>query len=188
MTLRTFIALTPPTTFQHTIAEVRAVFQPLQLPWRWVAPEQIHLTLKFLGHVPVEQVTVIAQAMEYAAQGQTAFTLRAQSLGCFPHPSRPRVLWIGLADPSQALAHLTECLTTALLPLGFPPEDRPFHPHLTLARAQNSICSNQLLPVLQAYQNWCFGEFSVTQLHLFQSELQRGGALHTSLRAVTLQN
>ena len=131
---------------------------------------------------------MIAQAMAQAVQRQAAFTLRAQSLGCFPHASRPRVLWVGLADPGQALAHLNECLTAALIPIGFSPEDRPFHPHLTLARVQNSIRSNQLLPVLQAYQNRCFGEFSVTQLHLFQSELQRGGARHTILRSVALRS
>jgi 2'-5' RNA ligase len=186
--LRAFIAITLPTTLQHTAAEVRQAFQSLQFPWRWVTPAQIHLTLRFLGNVPAEQVTSIAQAMECAIQGQTAFILRAQSLGCFPHASRPRVLWVGLADPSQALAHLNERLTAALMPLDFPPEDRPFHPHLTLARAQHSIRSNQLLPVLQAYQNRCFGEFSVTQLHLFQSELQRGGARHTILHSVMLQD
>ena len=186
MMLRAFIALTPPTTLQHTVAEVREAFQSLPCFWRWVTPEQIHLTLRFLGNVPEAQVTSIAQAMEHATQGQTAFTLRAQSLGCFPHASRPRVLWVGLADPSQALVPLNERLTTALLPLGFPPEERPFHLHLTLARAQNGIRSQQLLPVLQAYQNRCFGEFAVTQLHLFQSNLQRGGALYTLLRSVTL--
>ena len=186
--LRAFIALTPPTTLQHTVAEIREAFQSLQLPWRWVPPEQIHLTLKFLGNVPAEQVAMITQAMARAVQGQPAFTLRAQSLGCFPHASRPRVLWVGLADPSQALAHLNERLTTALLPLGFPPEEHPFHPHLTLARAHNGIRSHQLLPVLQAYQNRCFGAFAVTQLQLFQSKLQRGGALHIILRSVTLQN
>ena len=186
--LRAFIAITLPATLQRTIAEVRQVFQSLQSPWRWVTPAQIHLTLRFLGNVPAEQVTSIVQAMERAARGQPAFILRAQSLGCFPHASRPRVLWVGLADPSQALAHLNECLSAALIPVGFPPEDRPFHPHLTLARVQNSIRSDQLLPVLQAYQNRCFGEFSVTQLHLFQSELQRGGARHTVLRSVMLQN
>ena len=186
MMLRAFIAITPPITLQHRIAEVQEVFQPLSLPWRWVTPEQIHLTLKFLGNVPVEQVTMIAQAMARAVQGQTAFSLRAQSLGCFPHPSRPRVLWVGLADPSQALAHLNECLTTVLRPLGFAPEEHPFHPHLTLARVQNGRRSNQLRPILQAYQNRCFGEFAVTQLHLWQSELRREGARYTIVRSVTL--
>ena len=188
MMIRAFIALTPPATLQQTIAEVREVFQHLNLPWRWVAPECIHLTLKFLGHVPAEHVTTLAYAMEHAAQGQTAFTLRATSLGCFPHTSRPRVLWVGLDDPDQALGSLKARLTAALIPLGFSQEDRPFHPHLTLARAQNVGRSSQLLPILQAYQNRHFGEFTVTQLHLFQSELQRGGALYTILRSVILQS
>ena len=188
MMLRAFIAVTPPTALQHTVAEIREVFQPIRIPWRWVTPAQIHLTLKFLGDVPAEQVTVIAQAMACAAQGQTAFTLRAQSLGCFPHPSRPRVLWVGLADPSQALAHLNARLSAALLPLGFPPEDHPFHPHLTLARAQNVGRSRELWPIVQACHNRHFGDFSVTQFDLFQSQLQRGGALYSLLHSVTLQS
>ena len=188
MMLRAFIAMTPPTTLQHTVAEVREAFQSLNLPWRWVTPEQIHLTLKFLGNVPAEQVAMIAQAMAHTVQGQTAFPLRARALGCFPQPARPRVLWVGLDDPSQALGRLNERLTVALTPLGFPPEDRPLHPHLTLARVQNVRRSGQLLPMLQTYQNRDFGEFLVTQVHLMQSQLQRGGALHTILRSVTLQN
>lgn len=188
MMLRAFIAITPPATLQHAVAEVREAFQRLDLPWRWVIPEQIHLTLTFLGHVPAEQVTAIAQAMAWAAQGQTAFPLRAQALGCFPHPSRPRVLWVGLTDPGQALAHLYERLTAALIPLGFPPEDRPFHPHLTLARAQNRGRSTPILSILQSYHNRQFGEFFVTHLHLFQSQLQGGGARHALLHSVILQS
>jgi 2'-5' RNA ligase len=186
--IRAFIAITPPTTLQQTMAEIRQVFQGLSLPWRWVTPDHIHLTLRFLGNVPDESVTLLLQAMEQAAQGQTAFPLRARALGCFPHPARPRVLWVGLDDSSQALGRLNERLMAALTPLGFPPEDRPFHPHLTLARTQNRISSSQLLSMLQMYQNRDFGGFLVTQLHIVQSQLQRGGALHTILRSVTLQS
>jgi RNA 2',3'-cyclic 3'-phosphodiesterase len=186
--IRAFIAITPPTTLQQTVAEVRQVFQRLSLPWRWVTPEQIHLTLRFLGNVSEEAVPSLLQAIEQAAQGQTAFALRARALGCFPHPARPRVLWVGLDDPSQALERLNEHLTVALTPLGFPPENRPFHPHLTLARVQNMGRSSQLFPMLQTYQDRDFGEFLVTQVHLVQSQLQRGGALHTILRSVTLQS
>jgi RNA 2',3'-cyclic 3'-phosphodiesterase len=188
MMIRAFIAITPPTTLQQTMAEIRQVFQCLSLPWRWVTPDHIHLTLRFLGNVPDESVTLLLQAMEQAAQGQTAFPLRAKALGCFPHPARPRVLWVGLDDSSQTLGRLNERLMAALTPLGFPPEDRPFHPHLTLARVQNRISSSQLLSMLQTYQNRDFGEFLVTQLHLVKSQLQRGGALHTILRSVTLQS
>ena len=187
MMIRAFIAITPPTTLQQTMAEVRQVFERLSLPWRWVTPDHIHLTLRFLGNVPEESVTSLHQAMEQAAQGQTAFPLCARSLGCFPHPARARVLWVGLDDPSQALGRLNERLMAALTLLDFPPEDRPFQPHLTLARAQKRVPSRQLFSMLQTYQNQDFGEFLVTQLHIVHSQLQRGGSLHTILRSVTLQ-
>ena len=186
--IRAFIAITPPTTLQQTIAEVRQVFERLSLPWRWVTPDHIHLTLRFLGNVPEESVPSLHQAMEEAAQGQTVFPLRARALGCFPHPARPRVLWVGLDDFSQALGRLNERLMTALTPLGFPPEDRPFHPHLTLARAQNRMPSNQLLSILKTYQNMNFDEFLVTRIHLVQSYHHRGGSLYTILRSVTLHS
>ena len=186
--IRVFIAITPPTTLQQTMAEVRQGFQPLSLPWRWVTPNHIHLTLRFLGNVPVESVPSLLQAMEYASRGQTAFPLRAKALGCFPHPARPRVLWVGLDDPGQALGRLNERLTEALTPLGFPPEDRAFRPHLTLARLQNVRRSSGLFSVLEEYQNHIFGEFLVTQWSLIQSQLHRGGAVHTILRSVTLQS
>jgi len=186
--IRAFIAITPPATLQQSIAEVCQVFQRLSLPWRWVTPEQIHLTLRFLGNVPDESVPSLLQALKQAVQDQTAFPLRARGLGCFPHPARARVLWVGLDDPGPALGRLHERLAAALMPLGFPPEDRPFHPHLTLARAQNRMPASQLLPMLQTYQNRDFGEFLVTQVHLVQSQLQRGGALHTILCSVALQS
>jgi 2'-5' RNA ligase len=188
MMIRAFIAITPPPTLQQTMAEVRQVFQGFALRWRWVTPDHIHLTLRFLGNMPDESVPPLLQVMEQAAQGQTAFPLRARALGCFPHPARPRVLWVGLDDPNQALGRLNERLMAALTPLGFPPEDRPFHPHLTLARVQNMMPSSHLLSMLQTYQNQDFGEFLVTQLHIVQSQLQRGGAVHTILRSVTLQS
>src|SRR6266545_7763526 len=153
MMIRAFIAITPPSTLQQTVTEVQEAFQRSNLPWRWVTSENIHLTLKFFGNVPAERVTAITQAMEHAARGQTAFPLRATSLGCFPHTSRPRLLWIGLDDPSQALGPLYARLTAACISLGFPAEDRPFHPHLTLARVQNLGRSIQLSPILQRYQN-----------------------------------
>jgi 2'-5' RNA ligase len=188
MMIRVFIAITPPTTLQQTMAGVRQACQHLAPVWRWVTPDHIHLTLKFLGNVPDDSVTSLLQALAYAAQGQTVFPLRARALGCFPQPARARVLWVGLDDPRQVLGRLNERLMAALTPLGFPPEERPFHPHLTLARAQSGAPSRQLWPLLQKYHNRDFGEFLVTQLHLVQSELQRAGAQHTLLRSVPLQS
>ena len=187
MMVRVFIAITPPATIQQKVTEVREAFQHSNLPWRWVRAEHIHLTLKFFGNVPMERISAIAQAMERASHEQTAFPLRATSLGCFPHASRPRVLWIGLDDPSQALGPLYERLTSACLSLGFPAEERPFHPHLTLARVQNKGPSNQLFSTLDRHQNRGFGEFLVTRIYLYKSQINRGGPAYTILRSMALQ-
>lgn len=92
----------------------------------------------------------------------------------FPHASRPRVLWIGLDAPNQALVSLYERLTSVCLSLGFPAEDRPFHPHMTLTRTQKLGLSSQLFPILNRYQNICFGEFYITHIHLYKSQFKRG--------------
>lgn len=188
MMIRAFIAITPPTTLQQTMTEVRQACQPLSPAWRWVTPDHIHLTLKFLGNVPDESIPSLFQAMTHAAQDQTVFPLRARFLGCFPQPARARVLWVGLDDPRQALGRLHERLMAALTPLGFPPEERPFHPHLTLARARNNARSSQLWAMLHKYHDRDFGEWLVTQLHLVQSEPQPGGAQHTILCSMPLQS
>jgi 2'-5' RNA ligase len=170
------------------MAEVRQIFEPLVPAWRWVTPDTIHLTLQFLGNVPDASVPSLCQAMTHAAQDRAVFPLRARSLGCFPQPARARVLWVGLDDPRQALGRLHARLLAALVPLGLPPEEHPFHPHLTLARARNGARDGQLWSLLHKYHDRDFGEWWVTHVHLVQSELQRGGAHHTILRSVPLQS
>ena len=182
--IRAFIALSLPPMLQKAFREVEAAFP--MLPVRWVKPEQVHLTLKFLGNVSVEQVVSIRQALEHAACDMAPFTVGAQSLGCFPNASRPRILWMGLADPRQALAVLQQRVEAALSALGFAPEARPFRPHLTLARFQEGCRVPQLLSLLQAYQGHVFGDIPVTQMHLFQSQLRREGVLYTIIHSVTL--
>jgi 2'-5' RNA ligase len=187
--LRTFIAITPPVTLQQCFADVRAVVQQYAFPWRWVKPTQVHLTLKFLGDVDPARIDTIAQAMQRAIAQQAPFPLLAQGVGCFPTLSRPRVLWIGLQDPQQALTRLQQRLEAELVSLGFTPEARPFRPHLTLARAQHGGPRHpQLASLLQAYHEQSFGEVLVEHVHLFQSQLHRDGAVYTLLRSATLQS
>lgn len=183
--IRAFIAITPPPMLQQAFREVGTALQVL--PVRWVQPEQVHLTLKFLGNVPAEQIVSIRQALEHTARDLAPFTVGAQSLGCFPNAFRPRILWIGLDDPQQALEGLQQRVEAALSALGFALEARPFRPHLTLARFQEDRRVPQLLSLLQAYQERVFGDIPVTQMHLFQSQLHRDGVLYTIIHSVILQ-
>jgi 2'-5' RNA ligase len=186
--IRVFIAIIPSLALQQAFAEVRTVFQRQadSAHLRWVKPEHVHLTLKFLGNVLPEKIAPVRQAMDRAVVGHAAFTLLARGLGCFPNRSRPRVLWMGL-EPHPTLTQLQQRLEAELAPLRFAPEDRPFRPHLTLARMPQGLSPTQLGSLLQTYHTHGFGEVAVEQLHLFQSQLQREGAVYTMLHSVMLQ-
>jgi 2'-5' RNA ligase len=109
--------------------EERAFGQP-----RWVRVDGLHLTLRFLGATPDERQAGVAAALHAAASGVAPFQIALNGGGAFPNAYRPRVLWIGIQDGADALAALTGRLNEELLPLGWPLDDRPFQPHLTLAR------------------------------------------------------
>ncbi len=186
MTLRTFIAIPTPTALQEAARQVQRQCDEQTLPWRWAQPGNLHLTLKFLGNVTPDTLDTIVQAMVRAVSGYAPFSLTVRGLGCFPNPSRPRVLWMGIEDAQNQLESLQRRLDTALHEIGFAPEARPFHPHLTLARSQQKMERHKLQALLHAYQHHVFGELPVRQLHLFQSQLQRGGAVYTILQSVSL--
>ena len=107
----------------------RAYGQP-----RWVRVDGLHLTLRFLGATPDEKQSQIAAALEAASAGVAPFRVALSGGGAFPDPRRPRVLWIGINEGAALLAGLARRLDERLAPLGWPPEGRPFAPHLTLAR------------------------------------------------------
>ncbi|MGQ4806847.1 RNA 2',3'-cyclic phosphodiesterase [Candidatus Entotheonellaceae bacterium PAL068K] len=187
MMIRAFVAITPPSRLQRAVQTLQGAALNQTLPWRWVAPANVHLTLAFLGDVASEQIEPIAQAIDRAVIGLTAFPLRFRSLGCFPNRSRPRVLWMGLEDPEKALEPLHARLETVLVALDFSPEARPFRPHLTLARLRHRVDRHTLDAFLQAHGHQQFGETQVTHVDLLQSQLHPDGALYTLLRSVPLQ-
>jgi 2'-5' RNA ligase len=103
---------------------------------RWVRLDGLHLTLRFLGPTPDESIPRTAEAVRTAARSADGpVDLELAGSGSFPSPHRPRTLWIGVRDASGALTALRTGLEDALVAAGWPPDDRPFHPHLTLARA-----------------------------------------------------
>jgi 2'-5' RNA ligase len=104
---------------------------------RWVRPEGVHLTLRFLGPTPRARVPAAIAAVEAAAAGLGPFTVRISGAGAFPRLSAPRVLWLGVAADPGRLADLAACLDERLAAAGWPPQDRPFDAHLTLARAND---------------------------------------------------
>jgi len=156
---------------------------------RWVRPEGIHLTLKFLGDVPADQIDTIAQAIRDATAGVARFRVSFGGLGCFPNTRFPRVIWIGVEDPEGTLLRLQQAVETNLSALGYPPERRAFHPHLTLARTRRVSKGEQaaLGKLVERTQVDRLGDLLVTEISLMRSELRPSGAVYTQLAAAPLR-
>ncbi len=184
MTIRAFIGITCPAELQQSVNEIQRALGVHANAWRWVRPENLHLTLRFLGNINHGQGHALAEGMTFAVRGQPVFPLWAQDLGCFPNPGRPRVLWMDLYDPEFVLHLIYEQLTRALAQLGLSQDDKPFRPHLTLARARHNVDQKAFQTLLDTYQGHQFGIITVKQIHLFQSQLYRGGAVYTILRSI----
>ena len=152
---------------------------------RWVAPDKIHLTIKFLGDIEASRVDPIANALARALQLFPRFIINAKGLGVFPALRRPRVLWVGL-EGSQ-LMKLAAKVEAALEPLGYLPEARGFQPHLTIGRwRQFDSPTKNLLEEIDRWKSHDYGASKVESVTLFQSVLKPDGALHQPLRVITI--
>ncbi len=183
-TIRTFIALPLSDNLISQIFEIQRQLKSYDFPVRWVKPENIHLTLKFLGDIPLESVENIATAMEITIRGRSPMTLFAKGLGVFPGIKKPRVIWVGISGDIQALSEMQAALESNLEKIGFPKENRPFKSHLTLGRIKKSVSSRNLFDALQSFSDFTTQPFEARELILYKSELNPSGALYTKLKTL----
>ena len=179
--MRLFVAVNLPAAERRAVFEAAAPLRAARLPVKWVGEESIHVTLRFLGEVPEPQVARIREALPAAVRAARPFEVGFGGVGAFPSLARPRVVWIGV-ERHPALELLANDVEKALMALDFEPELRPFHPHLTLGRAEHGAKPAQLggLEALAAgieYQGSCL----VESVDLMQSVLGPRGATYTVL-------
>jgi 2'-5' RNA ligase len=156
---------------------------------RWVRPEGVHLTLKFLGDTAVEKVEQVKEALAHAAAGVEPFTFTVGGVGCFPSTRRPRVVWVGLQEQTGALDRLHDAVEAHVAPLGFPTERRPFRPHLTLGRVQRRASKSEVREigeVVAASEIGRLDEMAVTVVSYIKSDLRPSGAVYTILSEARL--
>ncbi|GAB4477827.1 MAG: RNA 2',3'-cyclic phosphodiesterase [Anaerolineae bacterium] len=188
---RLFIAIELPGDVQRALARLQADFvrrvpEHLLKP---VRPEGIHLTLKFLGDVPVKQLGAIGDALDQAASRHKPFDLTVAGIGCFPNTRRPNAIWAGVEGDVRSLKSLHLQVEKFVAPLGYPSEERGFTPHLTLARTRRQYGGEELQAVGQAVLDMEVGEIArwqVTEVSLMRSELRPSGAVYTLLREARL--
>ena len=188
--MRVFIALELPTAVKQAL---QVPLQHLQdtLPRnavKWVMPESTHITLKFLGEITPDTLAKVKQASARAVQASRPFELCAEQVGCFPNVKRPRVVWIGLNGELQPLHMLRDQVEAEIAPLGFPTEERPFSPHLTLGRIKTEDRQAQGL-VGQGVEQMQVGQVASwmnTHLSIMESTLTPAGAEYRALATYSL--
>jgi len=191
-TIRSFIAVELPEAVKTGLQQLQTELTLPQYSFvKCVAPEGIHLTLKFLGNISAQKVTEITKVMEQTSQGVNPFQLQLIEVGAFPNVKRPRVLWVSIKGEVDKLVDWQQRLDNGLVPLGFAKETRPFTPHLTLARLRENCSPGDRIH---------FGEmvagshvevdytFTVTSLNLMKSQLFPTGAVYSRLAEVKLKS
>jgi RNA 2',3'-cyclic 3'-phosphodiesterase len=189
--IRAFVAVYPEAEIVSALESVQGRLRAMlpKAAVKWALPEQIHLTLSFLGNIEEARVADFETALA-AASGMASFTLRSTALGTFPNARRPRVLWAGLEGELEVLDDLKTFIDGALEPLGIAPESRDFHPHLTVARIKEIRPAEAVIlnEAIADFKTVVFGEWRVRQLDFMQSRLSPAGATYRRLHSVGLRN
>jgi 2'-5' RNA ligase len=189
---RLFIAAELPVEVVGSIARAQAKLKsklPAQAV-RWTRPEGIHLTLKFLGDTPANQVDAILQKLAEAVRGQSPIHLWARGMGCFPTLARPRVIWVGLDGETERLAQIAVSIEKQLGPLGYPGDRRGFSPHLTMGRTSDNIRRDELALIrslIQKADSNILAEWRADSIRLMRSHMLPGGTQYESLGTAILR-
>jgi len=183
---RLFIAIEIPDEVLSSLAGIQTRLKQQAPPQtvRWVNADGIHLTLKFLGDTPAIKRASLEKALTEAVKGHAPFALTTGTLGCFPNTKQPRVIWVSIQNDTDALKALRDAVEEHIAPLGYPTEDRPFSPHLTLGRVHRDARRNdvqQLGELIASATVASTHEWQVTDVSLIRSELRPSGAVYTPL-------
>ena len=184
--IRAFVAIEFAAATVNRISAAIEQLKPRIVGIRWVAPANYHLTLKFLGNIDESQIETIGHALANALHPFQRFTINAKGLGVFPSVKRPRVLWVGLVG--SPLTTMAVAVEAALVPLGFPQEEKVFTPHLTIGRWHQTDRADRVLgEELKSWTHIDFGATRVDEIILFESVLKPAGATYNRLKVVTLK-
>ena len=185
-TLRVFIAAELPVAVNSVLESVQQELKSLRLKARWVKPENIHLTLKFLGNINPVDVDIINGALVEAAGNYAPFALTLGGIGFFPGIKRPRVVWAGLGGDIRMLLNLQRDLEDRLDTAGFPKEKRAYKAHLTLGRIRDAVQPKTVGQAVQKFSDLGGQKFTVDRITLFRSDLKPTGAVYSRLKQVGL--
>jgi len=186
--MRAFIAFKLPEEVIVSLEDLQRSLKKQDLKLRWVHPENIHLTLKFLGDISADKIQAVKRVIQDVSLSQTVFSLKAKGLGVFPTVKKARVLWSGIHGDVIRLGNFQSNLDRALADMGFEPEKRSFRGHLTLGRIKGRVDGRTLASAFSRFGSFASPPFKAERLILFKSDLKPSGAVYKELFGENLSN
>ena len=186
---RIFIAFTIPDVQRTRLGRLQGLIAPEIPRARWISPDMFHVTLAFLGDVPDTDLNNVCRAVVEGSKGFKPLTVNLQSLGAFPDPSHPRVVWVGLTGAGlESLGRLQQSIVQAVGTVGYPPEDDRFTPHLTIGYIKTKrgevVDITRLIP---HYRIWSAGNFEVSSVVTFSSTSTPEGPAYMAMASAPLR-
>lgn len=189
--IRAFIAIDLSPEIHHRLEEVLENYktQFINIPIRWVAVSNIHLTLKFLGEVSLSNLNLLTEIIQTEVSSHHQFEITVGGSGAYPNIRQPRVIWVGVEAP-QELTTIQNGIESTTAKLGYAREERAFSPHLTLGRISRNATSQDLKAIslsLEKIRVGFLGAICVEKVHLYKSDLHPTGVVYTQIFSSTLQ-
>jgi 2'-5' RNA ligase len=184
--IRTFIAVFPPKEVSLRVEDQVGEVRSSSSDAKWVPAENLHFTLRFLGSLPEERLDFLARCVAESVVEEAPFELTLSGLGAFPSATRPRVLWVGTSMGAERLTAIARNVEAALRREGFGKADRPFTPHLTVARWRRPQRFPKVTEIIESTSLEA-GPFRVEAVHVMESKLRPQGPIYTSRAACPLK-
>lgn len=185
--IRSFIAIELDSHLQARLQEIQEQLKPLGADVKWVEPQNIHLTLRFLGDLNPKRLKEITKGLPEFLRGTPPFLIGVTGLGAFPSPQKPKIIWAGIAENHGELSLLAEKIENGVNTCGVAKEDREFSPHITIGRMRTFKNISKLADIISGYAISPALEQTVHRVTLFQSTLTAQGPIHEPLLRVDLQ-
>ena len=187
--VRTFIAIDVGEEVRAQLISLQETFATIASGVKWVEPDNLHLTLLFLGEVQQREVLGICRGAQKAIADMPVFTMNIEGAGAFPNSRRPRTLWVGVGEGAEEVSAVHDAIEAPLLEEGgYRRETRAYVPHVTLGRVTGDQPGDELAKALAQHQTWSAGEVMVKEVQVMSSELTRDGPIYTVLGRAKLQS
>jgi len=186
--MRTFVGVALDDSIRRKIVALQLEFANTGARVKWVEPENLHVTMLFLGEVDAREVLQVCKTVGRVAANVPTFPMAVAGVGGFPNLRRPRTLWIGVEEGAAELVRLHDEMELELRKLGgYRREDRQFTPHITLGRVKGDDVVPELRDALTRQRDWSGGSMIVHDVHVMSSELAADGPVYTVLSREKLQ-